>query len=99
MPATPGRRCACWPAWWARAPCRPPPGARGGRGAGGRPAPLPAGLRAAGRTSVTEPAASRDHAERLLPCFGVPVRRTGLTVVVAGGARPTPFDMIVPGDP
>lgn len=60
---------------------------------------LLAGLQADGRTSVTEPAASRDHTERLLPCFGVPVRRTGLAVGVGGGARPTPYDMVVPGDP
>ncbi len=60
---------------------------------------LLAGLQANGRTSVTEPAASRDHTERLLPCFGVPVRTTGRTVSIAGGARPTPFDMAVPGDP
>jgi len=60
---------------------------------------LLAGLQADGRTSVTEPTASRDHTERLLPCFGVPVRRTGLSVGVEGGARPTPFDMAVPGDP
>ena len=60
---------------------------------------LLAGLHAEGRTSVTEPAASRDHTERLLPCFGAPVRTTGLTVSVGGGARLTPFDMAVPGDP
>ena len=60
---------------------------------------LLAGLQATGPTSVTEPAASRDHTERLLPCFGVPVRRDGQTVTVTGGTRPTPFDMTVPGDP
>ena len=60
---------------------------------------LLAGLQASGRTSVTEPARSRDHTERLLPCFGVPVRTAGLTVSVDGGARPKAFDMVVPGDP
>ena len=60
---------------------------------------LLAGLQAAGKTTVTEPAASRDHTERLLPCFGVPVWRTDLSVGVIGGARPTPFNMDVPGDP
>lgn len=60
---------------------------------------LLAGLQADGSTSVTEPAASRDHTERLLPCFGVPVRTHGRTVTVTGGARPTAFDMTVPGDP
>ncbi|PKQ10175.1 MAG: 3-phosphoshikimate 1-carboxyvinyltransferase, partial [Actinobacteria bacterium HGW-Actinobacteria-9] len=34
---------------------------------------LLAGLRAAGRTVVREPALSRDHTERMLPLFGVPV--------------------------
>ena len=34
---------------------------------------LLAGLRAHGRTTVTEPAASRDHTERMLPEFCVPV--------------------------
>jgi len=34
---------------------------------------LLAGLRANGRTRVTEPALSRDHTERLLPAFGVAV--------------------------
>jgi len=34
---------------------------------------LLAGVRAHGRTRVTEPATSRDHTERLLPAFGVPV--------------------------
>jgi 3-phosphoshikimate 1-carboxyvinyltransferase len=60
---------------------------------------LLAGAQAEGETSVTEPTASRDHSERLLPCFGVPVRTAGLRVSVEGGARPRPFDMTVPGDP
>jgi len=60
---------------------------------------LLAGLRAEGCTSVTEPTASRDHTERLLPCFGVPVRTEGRTLSIEGGARVTPFDMTVPGDP
>jgi 3-phosphoshikimate 1-carboxyvinyltransferase len=59
---------------------------------------LLAGLQADGRTSVTEPAASRDHTERLLPCFGAPVRTSGRTVSIER-ARLTPFDMTVPGDP
>jgi 3-phosphoshikimate 1-carboxyvinyltransferase len=59
---------------------------------------LLAGLQADGRTSVTEPAASRDHTERLLPCFGAPVRIEGRTVSVER-ARLSPFDLTVPGDP
>jgi 3-phosphoshikimate 1-carboxyvinyltransferase len=59
---------------------------------------LLAGLQADGRTSVTEPSPSRDHTERLLPCFGAPVRTSGRTVSVEP-ARLSPFDMTVPGDP
>ena len=60
---------------------------------------LLAGLQAKGRTTVTEPGPSRDHTERWLPRFGVPVRVEGNTVSVSGGARLTPFDTTVPGDP
>jgi 3-phosphoshikimate 1-carboxyvinyltransferase len=60
---------------------------------------LLAGLQAQGQTTVTEPTASRDHTERLLPCFGVPVWRTDLSVGVKGGSVLTPFAMAVPGDP
>jgi 3-phosphoshikimate 1-carboxyvinyltransferase len=60
---------------------------------------LLAGLQAEGQTTVTEPTASRDHTERLLPCFGVPVWRTDLSVGVKGGSVLTPFAMAVPGDP
>ena len=48
---------------------------------------LLAGLYAEGETSVTEPAPTRDHTERMLGGFGVPVRRDGATSTVAGGAR------------
>ena len=60
---------------------------------------LLAGLQAEGPTTVVEPEATRDHTERLLPCFGVPVRREGLAVAVDGPARLAPFEMDVPGDP
>ena len=62
---------------------------------------LLAGLRAAGTTTVTEPAPSRDHTERMLPAFGVAVTTdaemhaaslTGPVVVQAA-------DVIVPADP
>jgi 3-phosphoshikimate 1-carboxyvinyltransferase len=59
---------------------------------------LLAGLAAAGRTTVRESAASRDHTERLLPAFGVPVRRDASGVGVDGGARLRTVDLIVPGD-
>ncbi len=60
---------------------------------------LLAGLRAAGTTSVTEPLASRDHTERMLPLFGVEVRRAGLTASVEGGQALRQTDLTVPGDP
>ncbi len=60
---------------------------------------LLAGLRASGRTSVSEPSPSRDHTERLLPAFGVPVVRNGLRVSLHGGARLRAIQATVPGDP
>ena len=58
---------------------------------------LLAGLQAQGRTSVTEPAKSRDHTELLLPAFGVPVAVDGLTVSVDGPAQLSAHDMSAPG--
>ena len=57
-----------------------------------------AGLLAKGETSITEPALSRDHTERLLPLFGARLRRRGLTVTVTGQARLRPARLTVPGD-
>jgi 3-phosphoshikimate 1-carboxyvinyltransferase len=59
---------------------------------------LLAGLRAAGRTRVTEPAPSRDHTERMLRAFGVEVLRDGATVAVEGGQRLTGTSVAVPAD-
>jgi len=59
---------------------------------------LLAGLDAPGITTVREPAPSRDHTERLLPAFGVPVERAGLSVSVRGPARLHAVQMAVPGD-
>ncbi len=59
---------------------------------------LLAGLHAAGTTTVVEPAATRDHTERALEAFGVPVRREGLAVSLAGGQRLAARDLVVPGD-
>lgn len=60
---------------------------------------LLAGLLATDETSVTEPALSRDHTERLLPVFGQPVRREGLKVTVKGGLPLAKARVVVPGDP
>jgi 3-phosphoshikimate 1-carboxyvinyltransferase len=59
---------------------------------------LLAALQADGRTTVVEPAPTRDHTERLLPAFGVPVDIDGAAVSVTGGARLRPVALDVPGD-
>jgi 3-phosphoshikimate 1-carboxyvinyltransferase len=59
---------------------------------------LLAGLQAEGRTTLQEPARSRDHTERLLPAFGVPVRVDRTVVSLTGGARLRPFEFLAPGD-
>jgi 3-phosphoshikimate 1-carboxyvinyltransferase len=60
---------------------------------------LLAGLHASGRTTVIEPAATRDHTERMLGLFGARARREGLAVSVDGGTRLTAARVEVPGDP
>jgi 3-phosphoshikimate 1-carboxyvinyltransferase len=60
---------------------------------------LLAGILADGRTTVIEPAPSRDHTERLLLRGGVDVRRDGLSVSV-GCLDELEIDQLhVPGDP
>ena len=59
---------------------------------------LLAGLQAEGTTTVREPAPSRDHTERMLPVFGVPVERDGLAATVHGGASLRGTEILVPGD-
>lgn len=59
---------------------------------------LLAGLRAFGRTRVTEPAPSRDHTERMLSAFGVEVLRDGATVAIEGGQRLNGTAVAVPAD-
>ena len=59
---------------------------------------LLAGLSAAGDTVVVEPGPSRDHTERLLPAFGVPVLDGAPGVGVRGGSRLTGTSIHVPGD-
>lgn len=57
-----------------------------------------AGLYADGVTSVTEPALSRDHTERMLSSFGADLGIDGTTVRIAGGKRLIATDVDVPGD-
>jgi 3-phosphoshikimate 1-carboxyvinyltransferase len=59
---------------------------------------LLAALSAQGRTSVSEPAPTRDHTERMLREFGVALVRDGARVSIEGGARLTACPVQVPGD-
>jgi 3-phosphoshikimate 1-carboxyvinyltransferase len=59
---------------------------------------LLAALYASGTTSVTEPAPTRDHTERMMRDFGVQLMQEALTVRVAGGQRLTGCQVQVPGD-
>ena len=59
---------------------------------------LLAGLYAAGRTSVTEPAPTRDHTERMLRGFGYPVAVDGSTASVESGHKLTATHIEVPAD-
>ena len=59
---------------------------------------LLAGLYAEGETSVTEPAPTRDHTERMLTGFGCTVTRDGATCRLQGGARLTATSLEVPAD-
>jgi 3-phosphoshikimate 1-carboxyvinyltransferase len=59
---------------------------------------LLAGLYADGETSVTEPAPTRDHTERMLGGFGYPVVREGDTVRIAGGGKLRACTIDVPAD-
>lgn len=59
---------------------------------------LLAGLYADGVTTVTEPAVTRDHTERMLRGFGVDVKTEGSTVRLQGGQTLTACKIDVPSD-
>lgn len=59
---------------------------------------LLAGIQAQGVTSVRESVLTRDHTERMLPQFGVPVERDGTASRVRGPASLHPAEIEVPGD-
>jgi 3-phosphoshikimate 1-carboxyvinyltransferase len=59
---------------------------------------LLAGLYAEGRTSVTEPAPTRDHTERLLRGFGLTVETAGPRASLVGGQRLSGTRIEVPAD-
>ncbi len=57
-----------------------------------------AGLMAKGKTTVHEPARTRDHGELALRAFGAGVERTHHSVSIDGGQTLHPLDALVPGD-
>jgi 3-phosphoshikimate 1-carboxyvinyltransferase len=59
---------------------------------------LLAGLYAGGRTSVTEPAPTRDHTERMLRGFGYPVQCENGVISLQGGGNLTAGEIDVPAD-
>lgn len=59
---------------------------------------LLAGLYADGKTTVTEPAPTRDHTERMLKGFGYDVEVNGDTVSVESGGELTATNIDVPAD-
>lgn len=59
---------------------------------------LLAGMFADGTTTVRQPAATRDHTERLFRHFGVPCTVDGLTVGTCGPALPVAHNLTVPAD-
>lgn len=59
---------------------------------------LLAGMYAQGETSVTEPAPTRDHTERMLSGFSYPVNRQGGKVSITAEGKLTATDIDVPSD-
>jgi 3-phosphoshikimate 1-carboxyvinyltransferase len=59
---------------------------------------LLAGLYSEGRTSVSEPAPTRDHTERMLRGFGYPVERENGVISLQGGGRLNACDIDIPAD-
>lgn len=59
---------------------------------------LLAGLYAKGSTTLTEPAITRDHTERMLRAFGYAVESEGRRVRILGGGNLFGCEMPVPGD-
>jgi 3-phosphoshikimate 1-carboxyvinyltransferase len=59
---------------------------------------LLAGMYAKGMTTVTEPAPTRDHTERMLNGFSYPVSKKGSTASITAEGRLTATDIDVPSD-
>lgn len=59
---------------------------------------LLAGLFTPGKTTVVQPAETRDHTERMLESFHVRTVREGNAISIYGGQMPEACDFVVPGD-
>ena len=59
---------------------------------------LLAGLFAEGTTTVIQPAATRDHTERMFAAFGISCSTEDNTISLTGGQMPVSCDFTVPGD-
>lgn len=59
---------------------------------------LLAGMYAQGETSVTEPAPTRDHTERMLAGFSYPVKKEGSKVTISAEGKLLATDIDVPSD-
>lgn len=59
---------------------------------------LLAGLYAQGKTEITEPAATRDHTERMLEIFGADIERNNSTITVSSGKELMATKIQVPAD-
>jgi 3-phosphoshikimate 1-carboxyvinyltransferase len=59
---------------------------------------LLAGMYASGETTVTEPAPTRDHTERMLNGFGYPVQREGSKASIDSNGKLTATNIDVPSD-
>lgn len=59
---------------------------------------LLAGLYAQGETTVTEPAATRDHTERMLRGFGYSIHVQGSQIRLSGGGRLQGINIDIPAD-
>jgi len=60
---------------------------------------LLAGLQAQGRTTVVEPAPTRDHTERAFRTFNITFQQEGQSISIEGGQEPFPPERLdVPGD-
>ncbi len=57
-----------------------------------------AALQAEGPTSIQQPAASRDHTERMLRSQGAAISSNGATVTCVPGGPLAPLDLDIPGD-